>query len=141
MQPIALTLVTHIAAPIEKVFTFLIDPSHFPQWLPACRAAEADGPLKKGAKVKVKFGATRETEFEVVDFKAPSTFGWIERAGRLGSKIFFRLDPNGTETAVTIRDVRAPRNLFGWIKAKFFQKRTAAGLKGLLENLKTALAG
>jgi len=29
---------------------------------------------EEGAKVKVKFGATRETEFEVVDFKAPSTF-------------------------------------------------------------------
>jgi uncharacterized protein YndB with AHSA1/START domain len=140
MQPVALTLVTHIAAPIERVFSFLIDPSHFPLWLPACKAAESDGPLRKGAKLKVKFGE-RETEFEVVDFKAPSTFGWIERAGRIGTKIFFRLDPNGSETAVTIRDVRAPRNLLGWVKAKFFQKRTAAGLKGLLENLKTALAG
>src|SRR2546427_1725342 len=63
------------------------------------------------------------TEFEVVDFTPPTTFGWVERGERNGWKTFFRLDPTAESTAVTVRDVWAPRSLVAWLRGRLFEKR------------------
>ncbi len=91
MRPVTHTLIDHVRAPIDRVFTLLTDPGRMPEWLPGCSGVETEAPLKKGARFKPRFG-TRLTEFEVVDFAPPNTFGWVERGQRRGSKTFFRLD-------------------------------------------------
>ena len=141
MRPIDHTLISQISAPIEKIFALLSDPARFPEWLPACRSAEAQGPLRKGAKITVRFGeALRETVFEIVDFAAPHTIGWTERGARKGQKTFFRLDFAGGSTAVTIKDVWVPANLVAWIKGKFFPKRNVQKvLDATVNNLRAAV--
>lgn len=141
MKPIDHIFVSQVAAPIERVFAVLADPARMPEWLPACRAAEAKGPLRKGARVKVRFGESRDTEFEIVDFSAPSTLGWAERGARRGHKTFFRLDFAGGSTAVTIKNVWVPPNLGAWVKGKFFSKRNVQrALDGTVQNLRAVVA-
>src|SRR5438093_5845720 len=55
------------------------------------------------SRFRARFGA-RLTEFEIVDFNRPQTFGWAERGQRQSSKVFFRLDATGGATAVTIQE-------------------------------------
>ena len=137
MKPIDHTLVSQVGAPIEKVFALLSDPARIPEWLPACRSARTVGPMRKGARMKVRFGETRETEFEIVDFTAPHTLGWAERGLRKGHKTLFRLDFAGGSTALTIRDVWTPPSLGAWVRGRFFQKRDVRrGLDGTIQNLR-----
>src|SRR5213594_3334707 len=119
MKSVDQVLVSHIGAPIEKVFALLSDPARIPEWLPSAKAAALTGPMRKGARVKVRFGETRETEFEIVDFSAPNTLGWAERGGRKGYKTFFRLDFAGGATAITIKSVWTPASMGAWMKGKF----------------------
>src|SRR5439155_908503 len=78
----------------------------------------------------------RQTEFEIVDFTPPSTFGWVERGQRKGWKTFFRLDASAGSTAVTIRDVWMPQSFSAWVRGRFLEKRKVQNqLKTMLENL------
>ena len=88
----------------------------------------------------MRFGQ-RMTEFEVVDFAPPTTFGWVERGGRNGWKTFFRLDPSAQSTAVTVRDVWAPRTLIAWVRGRLFEKRRVnTQLEAILANVRKILA-
>ena len=139
MRPVVHTLIDKVRAPIERVFTLLTDPARMAEWLPGCSGAEASGPVKKGARIKPHFGA-RVSEFEVVDFVPPRTFGWTERGQRRGSKTFFRLDQAGDATSITVQIVWVPSSLFAWLRGRFFPKRdvqrqlstTLANLRGVL---------
>ncbi len=114
MPPVSHALIDRVRAPVDRVFALLSDPARMPEWLPGCTAVEAEGQLKHGARFKVRFG-TRLTEFEIVDFAPPNTFGWVERRQRMGSKTFFRLDSVGGSTSVTVRDEWAPHSLSAWV--------------------------
>ena len=123
MRSIDHTLITQVGAPIEKVFAVLTDPVRMPEWLPMCESVEANGPVRRGSRLKVNFSEGRRTEFEVVDFNQPNTFGWVEHGGREGAKTFFRLDFAGGATALTIKDVWRPPSFLAWLKAQLFPKR------------------
>ena len=123
MRSIDHTLITQVGAPIEKVFAVLTDPVRMPEWLPMCESVEANGPVRRGSRLKVHFSEGRRTEFEVVDFNQPNTFGWVEHGGREGAKTFFRLDFAGGATALTIKDVWRPPSFLAWLKAQLFPKR------------------
>jgi len=141
MKPIDHTLVSHVAAPIEKVFAVMTDPARIPEWLPACKAASLTGAMRKGARVKLRFGETRETEFEIVDFQAPQTLGWAERGARKGYKTFFRLDFAGGSTAITIRSVWTPPSVSAWVKGKLSGKRNVTQMMdGVVQNLRAAVS-
>src|SRR5205823_10605340 len=112
MQPVSHTLINSVRAPVDRVFALLTDPKRLAQWLTGCDSVQSQGPLKKGARFTAGFGA-RQTEFEIVDFTPPTTFGWVERGQRKGWKTFFRLDAGAGATAITIRDVWTPRSLAG----------------------------
>jgi len=140
MRPVTHTLIDKVRAPIERVFALLTDPARMAQWLPSCSGAQASGPVKKGARIKPQFGA-RESEFEVVDFAPPRTFGWTERGQRRGSKTFFRLDKAGDATSITVQIVWVPSGLLAWVRGRFFPKRDVqAQLSKTLENLRAVLA-
>ncbi len=139
MRSVTHTLIDHVRAPIDRVFTLLTDPGRMPEWLPGCSGVETEAPLKKGARFKPRFG-TRLTEFEVVDFAPPNTFGWVERGQRRGSKTFFRLDFVGGSTAVTLRDVWTPPSLGAWLRAQLLPKRNVRRqMKAMLQNLQRLL--
>jgi uncharacterized protein YndB with AHSA1/START domain len=139
MRSIATTIVNHIAAPVERVFELLTTCARIPDWLPGCTAVTAQGPIKKGSRLNVSFGE-RETTFEVVDFAAPHTFGWVEKGARKGCKTFFRLDFAGSITAVTIRDVWEPPSLGALVRAKLRPRRYPnLRLDSTLQNLRFAL--
>src|SRR5205807_4286365 len=104
-------------------------------WSSDVCSSDLAGPLRKGARFTARFGA-RQTEFEIVDFAPPSTFGWVERGQRKGWRTFFRLDASAGSTAVTIRDVWTPRSFGGWLRGRFLEKRKVQNhLKTILENL------
>ena len=140
MRPVAHTLIQSVRAPIERVFALLTDPRRVADWLPGCTGAQSEGPLKKGARLKVRFGE-RVTEVEVVDFARPATFGWAERGARKGWKTFFRLDATGESTTVTIRDVWTPHSLGAWLRGRFLERRKVRRqLEEMLQNLRSVLA-
>src|SRR5881409_2063103 len=136
MQPVSHTLINSVRAPVDRVFALLTDPQRIAQWLPGCDSVQSQGPLKKGARFTARFGA-RQTEFEIVDFTPPTTFGWVERGQRKGWKTFFRLDEAPGSTAITIRDVWIPRSVVAWIRGRLLEKRRVQGhLAAILENLR-----
>ncbi|HEY6853088.1 MAG TPA: SRPBCC family protein [Gemmatimonadales bacterium] len=141
MRPVTHTLIEKLRAPIDRVFALLTDPARMPQWLPGCSGVDGNGGIKKGARIKPHFGA-RVTEFEVVDFAPPRTFGWVERGQRRGSKTFFRLDPAGEATSITVQIVWIPSSFFAWVRGRYFPKRDVQRqLSKTVENLRAALAG
>ena len=140
MRPVSRTVIQTLPVSIERVFALLTDPSRMAEWLPGCAGTQSDKPLRKGVRFKVRFGQ-RMTEFEVVDFTPPTTFGWVERGERNGWKTFFRLDPTAESTAVTVRDVWAPRSLVSWLRGRLFEKRRVdSQLDAILSNVRKILA-
>jgi uncharacterized protein YndB with AHSA1/START domain len=140
MHPVSRTVIQTLPVSIERVFGLLTDPSRMAEWLPGCAGTQSDKPLRKGVRFKVRFGQ-RTTEFEVVDFTPPTTFGWVERGERNGWKTFFRLDPTAESTAVTVRDVWAPRSIIAWLRGRLFEKRRVnSQLEAILSNVRKILA-
>ncbi|MGH7569486.1 MAG: SRPBCC family protein [Gemmatimonadales bacterium] len=138
MRPINSTLIGHVAASADRVFSLLTDPATIPSWLPGCAWAETTGggPMRKGAHLKVRFGQ-RTTDFEVVDFSPYSTFGWVERGQRQGAKTFFLLQNTAGATAITIKNVWQPQSLGAWVRGKLFPKRNVKRvMDGTVNNLR-----
>ena len=124
MRPVAHTFIDSVHVPMAQVFAFLTSPGRMPDWLPACTGVEYEAPLRRGARFTAHFGE-RITEFEVVDFVPPATFGLAERGERTGCKTFFRLDGKSGSTALTIREVWMPRSLGAWLRGHLREKRDA----------------
>jgi uncharacterized protein YndB with AHSA1/START domain len=140
MRPVSYTFIDSVGAPVGQVFALLADPNRMPEWLPGCDAAESDVPLRKGVRLKARFGQ-RTTELEIVDFAPPATLGWVERGQRNGAKLFLRLDSRGATTAVTVREVWSPRSFAAWVRGRFFEKRKVQRrLEGIVQNLRTLVA-
>lgn len=141
MKSIDHTLVIQVGAPIERVFEVLSNPARMPDWLPMCESIETDGPMRRGARLRVRFVDARVTTFEIVDYHAPSTFGWVEHGGREGAKTFFRLDFAGGSTALTMKDIWQPPSFMAWVRASLFPKRnTKRQMDRAVQSLRLAVA-
>src|SRR5207247_11410922 len=92
MRPITRTIVRSIHAPVGDVVALLTDPNRIPHWLPGCNDARSDGPLQRGACLRVRLGL-RVTTFSVFDFTESALFGFLERCQRHGWKTLFDLAP------------------------------------------------
>lgn len=140
MRPITHTLISHVRAPIDRVFSLLTDPSRMAEWLPGCNSVTPTSSLKKGSRLEPRFGS-RTSEFEIVDFAPPDTFGWVERGQRRGSKTFFRLEVVGGSTAITVRNVSTPSSFLAWVRGRLRPKRNVVrNLNVLLENVQRLVA-
>ena len=140
MRPLSATRITQVAAPIERVFHTLTDPTSIARWLPGASEVKANGPLKRGGQLRVLYGE-RQVVFEIVDHKAPYTFGWVEREGRRGVKTFFRLDWAGGSTALTVRDVWEPPSVAAWFRGVLTGKRKPeAQIEKIVQGLRVAVA-
>ena len=141
MKPVAHTLIDTIKAPIEHVFGALTDPARIPSWLPGCVSVESNGPFKKGARLQVRFGE-RLTEFEIVDFTPPATFGWFERGQRHGWRTFFGLERRGEVTALTVRAVWMPHSFLAGLRGRFLEKRDVRRqLQLIIQNVRRVVSG
>ena len=139
MRPVSHTVIHPVPASIERVFAVLTDPARIAQWLPGCGGVESPVPLKKGVRFKARFG-NRVTEFEVVDFAPPTAFGLVERGERDGWKTLFRLDETAGSTALTVRDVWAPRSVIAWLRGRLREKRQVhSQLEAILANVRKLL--
>jgi uncharacterized protein YndB with AHSA1/START domain len=139
MRPVAHTVIDSIKVPMVQVFELLSDPTRIHQWLPGCTGVQCDVPFKKGARFTAHFGP-RVTQFEIVDFAPPATFGWVEHGGRTGWKTFFHLEGTGGSTALTVRDLWIPQTFGAWLRGRFFEKRKVERqLYGIVENLRRLL--
>ena len=136
MRPIDHIQLSFVGAPANRVFALLTDPATIPRWLPDCAAVEAKGPVRKGARLKVRFGQ-RLTDFEIVDFNPDKTFGWVERGARQGAKTFFRLENAGGAPAITMKSVWQPHGFGAWVRGRLFPKRNVQRmLDGTVNNLR-----
>jgi uncharacterized protein YndB with AHSA1/START domain len=139
MRPVSHTYVDSVRAPVVQVFAAISDPASIAKWLPGCEGVEGSAPFKKGSRFTARFGR-RTSEFEIVDFSAPATFGWTERGQRKGTKLFLRLDVTGSTTAVTVREVWTPRGFWAWVRGRFFERRRVQQrLQTIVQNLRSLL--
>src|SRR5258708_35453051 len=84
---------------MAELFDILSDPARIPEWMPHCRAAKCDGPLRKKPRVTLEFGR-RTIELAITPFTAPTTLGWTEHSPRDGAQLFFQLAFAGGTTAL-----------------------------------------
>jgi len=139
MPPVSHTLIDHVRAPIDRVFALLNDPARMPEWLPGCSAVEAEGPLKYGARFKVRFG-TRLTECEIVDFAPRNGFGWVEGRQRGGSKTFFD-SISSVDLLQSPSETSGPHSLSAWVQGRVLGKRNVPRhLRTILQNLQRLLS-
>lgn len=139
MRLICHTLIDHVRAPIDQVFACLADPGRMATWLPACTGVEAEGPLKRGARLTVRFGE-RVTGVEITELSAPTSFGWEEDGARQGWKTVFQLEAVGGSTRITVRHWWTPRSFLAWVRGRVLVKRRVERtLNAILGNLRNAL--
>ena len=141
MRLVRHTLIDSVHADCELVFALLTDPARMTQWLPACTAVEANGPLKRGTRLTVHFGA-RQSAFEIVEFTPPTTVAWEERSGRHGSKTQIWLEAVRDSTRITLRHVWAPTSFIAWWRGRVLVKRRVERtLSSILRSVRTAVGG
>ena len=140
MAPLTFTFRATVPAPIERVFELLTNPAHIPQWLPGCKSVDPPTQLRKGSRLVVGFG-TRAAEFEVVELTVPNNFGWIERKGRPGNKLYFSLGFSGGSTNLAMKAIWEPRGwrakLFGGLSRRMDAKRFCEGVVNNLRHIVT----
>lgn len=139
MRLICHTLIDHVRAPIDRVFACLADPARMAKWLPACTGVEAEGPLKRGARLTVRFGE-RVTGLEITELSAPTSFGWEEVGARHGSKTLFQLEAVVGSTRITVRHCWTPRSFLAWVRGRVLvNRRVERTLNAILRNVRDAL--
>lgn len=136
MRPVSHSLVEQLPASIDRVFAVLADPARVPDWLPGCSAAQSDGPLQNGARLRVRF-KKRVSEFEVRDYAPPRSFGLAERGQRKSSELLFGLESRGGSTTVTVREIWSPTSPGAWVRGRLIPRRNPRRyLATILENLR-----
>jgi uncharacterized protein YndB with AHSA1/START domain len=121
-RPVTFCATGRVPGGIENVFATLTDPARMPEWLPGCSGGASDDPIGNGMHIRARFGS-RVTEFVVVDYAPHYRFGWAERGQRKGWRLWFRLNAEAHETAVTICEVWAPASLGAWVWGRLIRRR------------------
>jgi len=146
MRPVAFTFSGSVAVPMDRVFALISDPTRMAEWLPGCRSVTpTPAPQRKGKgdRHRIQYdrdGQRSEAEIEIIDYKPPDTYGWVEISGRAQEKTLFALAFQGGATKVTMRDVWVPANWRAWLLGQLLRRRSAARtFNRLLQNLRKIL--
>ena len=146
MRPVAFTFSGSVAVPMDRVFALISDPTRMPEWLPGCRSViptPASQRKGKGDRHRIEYdrdGQRSEAEIEIIDYKPPDTYGWVEISGRAQEKTLFALAFQGGATKVTMRDIWVPANWRAWLLGQILRRRSAARtFNRLLQNLRMIL--
>jgi uncharacterized protein YndB with AHSA1/START domain len=141
MPALSATFSATIPGPIKEIFDLLTEPGHIPQWLPGCKAVEPAGALRRGSKIRVSFGA-RSAELEIIELTPPHNFGWIERRGRPGQKIYFNLGFGGGSTKLTMKAIWEPQGWKAWFQGRLYRRKDAKRFfEGVVNNLRRMVTG
>jgi len=95
-----------IARPPEDVFAYLTDVSNLPAWQSSARSAEADGKVRKGARIRERrsfMGRDVKTEVEVTGYEFPELFDLRSRGGPVSYEIRHELKRAGPATRLHVR--------------------------------------
>jgi len=90
----------------EDVFAYLTDVSNLPAWQSSARAAEADGKVRKGARIQERrsfMGRDVKTEVEVTAYEFPERFDLRSRSGPVSYEIRHELKRAGAATRLHVR--------------------------------------
>src|SRR5712692_10433137 len=123
MRPASLTYSGLVGVSIETVFALISDPARMAEWLPNCTAV-VPGPTHKGKgdRHRLHFernGRKADAVIEIIEYRPPTAYGWVEIIYRRGSKTFFKLDFQGGATRITMKHVWVPAGLRAWLLGQF----------------------
>lgn len=99
-------LTMEIARPPEDVFAYLTDVSNLPAWQSSARAAEPDGKIRKGARIRERrtfMGRAVKAEVEVTGYEFPDRFDLRSLAGPVSYEIRHELKRAGAGTRLHVR--------------------------------------
>jgi len=120
---------------MAELFDILSDPARIPEWMPHCRAAKCDGPLRKKSRVTLEFGR-RTIELVITEFTAPTTLGWTERSPRDGAQVFFQLAFGGGTTTLTVKEVWPGSGLRGLLGRLLGRRNAKKRFDAMVQNLR-----
>jgi carbon monoxide dehydrogenase subunit G len=99
-------LTIEIARPPEDVFEYLTDVSNLPAWQSSARAAEPDGKIRKGARIReqrIFMGRDVKTELEVTGYEFPDRFDVRTLSGPVSYEVRHELKRAGPGTRLHVR--------------------------------------
>ena len=99
-------LTIEIARPPEDVFAYLTDVSNLPAWQSSARAAEADGGIRRGTRIREQrtfMGRDVKTEVEVTGYEFPERFDLRSLSGPVSYEIRHDLKRAGAGTRLHVR--------------------------------------
>jgi uncharacterized protein YndB with AHSA1/START domain len=138
---IRIELTVEIACPPENVFAALTDLEHLPEWQSSALAAEADGPLAVGARIREQrrlMGRELDNELEVSAYDPPRRFALEGRSGPVPLSVDHELVEDGGKTILHVHAQAVPGALFKLAEPMI--KRTAEQeLRADFERLKVRL--
>ena len=135
MAAASFTFTATIPAPMAELFDILSDPARIPEWMPHCRAAKCDGPLRKKSRVTLEFGR-RTIELVITAFTAPTTLGWTEVSPRDGAQVFFQLAFGGGTTTLTVKEIWPGSGLRGLLGRLLGRRNAKKRFDAMVQNLR-----
>lgn len=133
-----------IHAPVEKVFNFIIDPHHSPEWI---RSMESTGDIsgsKKGDRFKWTYkmaGLSFNGSSEIVD-QSPNKKQVVHSTGGIDAVWDFDFNDLGGDTELTLSiDYTVPVPVLGKVAEKLILKQNEKEAEESLAVLKKKLEG
>ena len=108
-----------IEAPVEHVWAFYFDTSHWQDWMPRAKCSDFSGPLDKAGTTYVAtmrlMGFEMKTTYKIVEVEALRLIHEHTDSGPIDN--FMRFEPDGEATRVVIdSDWEMPGHIPGFIK-------------------------
>jgi uncharacterized membrane protein len=129
----------HIEAPIEHVWGFYLDTSHWSDWQPRAEYMDFSGPLDQVGTTYVGgmriMGHEVKATYKVVEVDPPRLYHERSEWGPMDTWI--RLAPEGSGTLVTVEsDYEMPAHLPGFIKDLMSKRWIERQTRTMLEDFK-----
>ena len=130
----------HIDAPVEHVWAFCLDTSHWPDWQPRMQFSDFSGPLDQVGTTYTQVGRIMGHEMkatsavvEVVPLRL-----YHERTTDMGPMdTYLRFEPEGAGTLVTLEsDYEMPAHLPGFVKDLMSRAWIERQTRQMLQDLK-----
>jgi uncharacterized membrane protein len=129
----------HIDAPIEHVWAFALDTSHWPDWQPRMKSSDFSGPLDQVGTTYVQVGRILGYEMkftnEVVEVVPQRLYH--ERTDMGPMDTYLRFEPEGGGTLLTMEsDYEMPGRLPGFVKDLMSRSWIERQTRQMLQDLK-----
>ena len=126
-----------IAAPIERVWSVMIDVERWPEWSASIDRVQklSDGDLAVGSRVAIKQPRLPRAVWQVTELEPGRSFTWASRGPGIRTVAAHRLAVNvsgGTDVTLSLRSSGPAAWLLGWWLGKIsrlYVRYEAEGLK------------